>query len=201
MCARRKQVAAELLKERDAFPLRGTRCLEVGYGRLGWLADLLSWGIREADLYGIELDKERAQVARDALPGAHLEVGDARRLPWADRHFHLVVASTLFTSVLDADDRRAVACEIARVLKPGGALLWYDFAVNSPRNPRVRRVTRGELSQLFPGMHGSIRSITLAPPLARLIVPRSHVLATLLEAVPVFRTHLIAVLTKPEFVV
>jgi hypothetical protein len=89
-----------------------------------------------------------------------------------------------------------VAADITRVLAPGGALLWYDFAVNNPRNPNVRRVGRKELQGLFPELRGSIRSVTLAPPLVRLVAPKSWLLATALEAFPFLRTHLLAVLLK-----
>jgi len=82
------------------------------------------------------------------------------------------------------------------VLAPGGALLWYDFAFNNPKNPHVRGISRSEVRKLFPQLVGKIKSVTLAPPLARLIVPRSWTLATFLEAVPFLRTHLLAVLIK-----
>jgi SAM-dependent methyltransferase len=168
----------------------------VGYGSLGWLADLLSWGLCQADLHGVELDAVRAAVAREALPGADLRVGDAAELPWPHGSFRLVIASTLFTSILDAEVRRNVADEIVRVLAPDGVLLWYDFAVDNPRNPNVRRVTRRELAALFPTLRGPIRSVTLVPFLARAVAPRSWTVATLLEAVPFLRTHLLAVLSK-----
>ncbi len=89
-----------------------------------------------------------------------------------------------------------MAREITRVLTPGGALLWYDFAVNNPRNPNVRKVGREELRALFPELRGRIRSATLAPPLTRMVAPRSWVAATLLEALPPLHTHLLAVLVK-----
>lgn len=92
--------------------------------------------------------------------------------------------------------RRLVASEIIRVLAPRGALLWYDFAFNNPRNPNVRGINRKEIRNLFPELHGKVRSITLAPPIARIIAPRSWPLATFLEAIPLLRTHLLAVLIK-----
>ena len=196
MYSSRRRIACELLHHAGVFPAKGDRCLEVGHGVLGWLADLISWGVRETELHGIELDRNRSERTREILPMADLRVGDATALPWASNHFRLVVASTVFTSILEARVRRLIADEITRVLAPGGALLWYDFSVNNPSNPHVRAVTREEVRQLFPLLRGSIRSVTLAPPLARLVAPRSWVLATVLEAVPFLRTHLLAVLVK-----
>jgi len=106
---------------------------------------LVCWGLREVDLHGIELDPARAGLTREILPGADLRVGDAVETPLADASFRLVIASTVFTSILDGAVRQVVAAEITRVIAPGGALLWYDFAVNNPRNPNVRKVGRREL--------------------------------------------------------
>ncbi len=196
MLAGRRRLATDLLRRAGVFPESDTPCLEVGYGRLGWLGDLISWGVRESRLAGIELDAVRAAEARDSLPAADLRVGDARELPWADGDIQLVIASTVFTSVLEDDLRQRLAAEIVRVLRPGGALLWYDFRADNPRNPNVRGIGRRQLRELFPEIAGEIRSTTLAPPLSRLIVPRCHLLATALEALPFLRTHLVAVLVK-----
>jgi SAM-dependent methyltransferase len=194
----RTAVAAAMLNEAGVFPRTGDRCLEVGCGNGGWLADLISWGVRDADLHGIDLDAPRISRAKEILPRADLRVGDAAELPWDDGAFSVVISSTLFTSVLDVDVRALIASEIVRVLAPGGALLWYDFAYDNPRNPHVRGIGRSEIRELFTPLTGKIRSVTLAPPLARFIVPRSWTLATLLEAVPLLRTHLLAVLIKPS---
>lgn len=194
----RTRRAALLLARAGAFPRAGEACLEIGYGSLGWLAELLSWGLREQDLHGMELDPARAARAREVFPSADLRVGDATRLPWPEGTFRIVIASTVFSSVLDDAVRRLLAEEITRVLSTGGALLWYDLAVNNPRNPNVRRVARGELRNLFPRLSGPIETATLAPPLARLVVPRSRLLAQALESLPPLRTHLLAVLSKGE---
>ena len=193
----RVRLAARLLSERDVFPRAGSSCLEIGCGTLGWLGELLAWGLREGDLHGIELDPVRLDAGKEALPGADLRVGDATNLPWASETFDLVITSTVLTSVLDKEVRREIAVEAERVLRPGGALLWYDFRRNNPGNPSVRRVTATELRDLFPGLSGPIRSATLAPPLTRVLASRAHWLAHTLELLPVLRTHLLAVLTKP----
>src|SRR5262245_30505393 len=190
-----RMAALELARHR-VFPRPGQPCLEIGFGQLGWMAELLSWGLREPDLHGIELDADRAAVARDAFPAADLRIGDASHLPWPDGYFRLIVASTVFSSILDTGYRRRVAADVARALAPGGALLWYDLRVNNPRNANVRRVDRSELRALFPGLTGAIRSVTLAPPLARVLIPRMVFLARILEAIPLTRTHLLAVLVK-----
>ena len=196
--AGRTRRAARLLAQCGVFPKRGDACLEVGYGTLGWLAELLAWGLAEVDLHGIELDPERAAVAHETFPSADLRVGDASQLPWPDGSFRLVIASTTFSSILDPGLRRLVAAEVQRVLAAGGALLWYDLRMNNPRNPHVRKIDRRELAALFPELSGPAISAALAPPLARAIAPVSWLLADALESIPFLRTHLLAVLVKGE---
>lgn len=195
--AERKRLAARLLRRAGAFPAASTACLEVGCGRLGWLGELVTWGVGGRRLHAIELDAGRLEQARASLPAADLRLGDAAHLPWPADAFGLVVASTVFTSVLDEAVRRRMASEIVRVLAPGGALLWYDFRFDNPRNPGVRGIRRRQLQELFPQLSGEIRSLTLAPPLARRVAPWSHRAAELLGALPFLRTHLLAVLVKP----
>lgn len=194
----RRLRAAQMLRRAGAFPAPGDPCLEIGFGRLGWLADLLAWGLRCEDLHGIELDAARTEAARHILPGADLRCGDATRLPWDDASFELIIASTVFTSVLDPEMRHQLAREIVRALRPGGVLLFYDFRFDNPRNPNVRKVDRLELRHLFPDLDGEVSSLTLAPPLARRVAPVSGALAIALAALPFLRTHLIAVLRRPE---
>ena len=192
----RERAAVTLLRSTGTFPERGNRCLEVGYGRLGWLAALLGWGLRFDDLYGVELDPGRAEEARDAMPGAHLEVGDATEMDFPDGTFDIVVLSTVFSSILAPGVRKRLAAEVLRVLKPGGAALWYDFRVDNPGNPHVKGVPAAEIRRLFPEMTHRFRSVTLAPPVARAIVPISWVAATVVEVLPFLRTHILGVLTK-----
>lgn len=193
----RSQAAAAMLRRINHFPKPGDQCLEVGFGTGAWLHCLSKWGVRESNLHGIELEETRVNETRPEFPGADLRVGDAVELPWNDGTFRLAIASTLFTSVLDQNVRRLIANEIERVLATNGVLLWYDFAVKNPRNPNVRPIKRHEIRNLFPRLHGEIKSVTLAPPLTRLVAPRSLAVANFLEAIPVLRTHLLGVLVKP----
>ena len=193
----RRRLATRMLQNVGGFPRRTDCCLEIGYGALGWLADLVSWGVAASQLHGIELNAARAGLAQRALPGADLRVGDAAELPWGNDRFRLVIASTVFSSILEASVRKLVAREMTRVLAPGGAVLWYDLGVNNPRNPQVRKISRQELVALFPDLRAEIRSVTLAPPIARWIAKRNWLLACLASGVPILRTHLLAVLVKP----
>ncbi len=192
----RQRTAARLLLLEKAFPHKDSKCLEIGCGSLGWLADLIAWGVYENNLHGIELDDLRSRQLQSRLPSANILTGNAASLPWADESFDLLIASTVFSSILDDTMRERVACEIRRVLKAGGALVWYDLRYNNPWNKNVAAISRRELRKLFPDLRSTMRSVSLAPPLARFIARWSWVTATAASALPFLRTHLLAVMVK-----
>jgi ubiquinone/menaquinone biosynthesis C-methylase UbiE len=178
------------------LPLAGRRFLEVGCGSGGWLGLLTRLGAEPQRLAGIDLDGERVTQARRHFPEADLRPGDAATLPWPDDHFDAVVQSTVFSSILDAALQDQVAAEMLRVLRPGGGVIWYDFFVNNPKNPHVRGVPPRRIRTLFPGASMRAWRVTLAPPLARRVVPWSWTLATVLEGLRLFNTHTLA-LVRP----
>jgi len=198
MTGGRRREAALLLAALGVFPREGTKVLEIGCGEGGLLPDLLSFRLAADDLHGVDLDPARLAVARRRLPGCHFAEADAAALPFAGGSFDLVVASTVFSSILEQPLQAAVAAEVCRVLAPGGAYLHYDLAVGNPRNANVRGVSARRLAALFPGLRGQVRRVTLAPPLCRALLPRFGPLAALLEGLPFLRSHLLAVLLKPR---
>jgi hypothetical protein len=126
-----------------------------------------------------------------------LELGDAVEAHVEAESCDVVLQSTVFSSLLDAAFQQRLAKAMWRWLKPGGAVLWYDFTFDNPRNPDVRGVPLARVRALFPGARITHRRITLAPPLARAVVRLHPALYTLLNAVPLLRTHLLAWIEKP----
>jgi SAM-dependent methyltransferase len=169
--------------------------LDVGCGAGYWLREIMKWGASPERIHGVDLLDDRVREAK-RLSSREMTIseGSAVELPYEDGRFDLVMQSTVFTSILDQEVRRRAAAEMIRVTKPGGAILWYDYTVNNPSNRDVRAVTRAELLALFPGCDIVTQSTTLAPPLARRIAPVSWVLAQALEAIPLLRTHIIALI-------
>ena len=174
--------------------IRGCSVLDIGCGDGTWLKLFHDLGAEK--LAGIELRKGPYTAAARNLPEAELVCGSAHQLPWPDAHFDVVSQFVVFTSILDWELRQRIAAEMLRVVKPSGVILWYDFRVNNPCNPNVRGVGKGEIAALFPFAELQLRSLILAPPLARVIVPRSPSLASALERIPFLRTHYLGVI-KP----
>lgn len=189
--------ALDLLARSRMGPLAGKRILEVGCGRGHWLREFVKWGAHPEDTVGVDLLSARIREARGLCAReVNLLCCSAGDLPLPDRSFDVVAQFTVFSSVLDPTLRGQIALEMLRVVKQRGLILWYDFLVNNPRNPDVRAVGRREIHALFRGCRVVLRRVTLAPPIARRMAPRSLALCSLLELVPLLRTHYLAAITK-----
>jgi SAM-dependent methyltransferase len=194
----RQRVLVDLLLRRGITDLSGLRLAEVGCGSGGNLLDLLRLGFSPQYLQGLELLPDRHAQARAVLPMAtDLWLGDATHAPIAPGSLDLVLQSTVFTSLLDDQFQRQLASAMWQWVKPGGAVLWYDFVYNNPRNPDVRGVPMSRVGALFPQALIEYRRVTLAPPLARAVCRVHPALYGVCNAVPWLRTHVWAWVGKP----
>lgn len=190
--------ALHRLTARLPCPLPRATILDVGCGTGSLLGTFASWGANASHLAGVDLMADRIATARQQWPGIRFEVVNAERLPFDDASFDVVSTFTVFSSLLDRRMATAVAAEVARVLRPGGVVLWYDMRVNNPRNANVRGLSRPEVEALFPRYTIAVDKITLVPPLARRLGAATRVLYPLLAAVPFLRTHYLGTLRKPS---
>jgi len=192
----RKRAIQHLLSARGLLPLAGREVLEIGCAAGEVLMGLVEFGARADNLHGVDLIAKRITTARQRYPGVDFQVGNAEALAFPDAQFDLVLLYTVISSILDHGMARNVAGEVARVLKPGGSVAWYDFRYNSPRNPNVRGVSERTISTLFPGFDLRLRPVTLLPPLARRLGRATPTLYPLLARLPILCSHYIGLLTK-----
>lgn len=192
----RQRTIRKMLTAKGWVPLGSRRVLEVGCGTGAELARLMEFGAEPRLLVGVDLLADRVAAAKASYPSLDLRVANAERLEFADAEFDLVLAMTLFSSIKDEHMARNVAAEIKRVLKPGGAVLWYDFRYDNPNNPNVRAMTEVGVRSLFPGLDGRLESVTLLPPLARRLGRLTPALYPVLASAPPLRTHLVGLLWK-----
>lgn len=196
--AERRRLTRELLERAGWVPLGERRVLEVGSGggaELAWLREL---GADPSRLVGVDLLPDRVAAARARYPEITFHQGNAEHLDFADGSFDLVMALTVFSSIFDESMTRNVASEMVRVLRPGGAVLWYDVRYDSNTNRNVHAVTARRLAAMFPGLEVRPRTVTLLPPLARRLGALAPVAYPALSLLPPLRSHLIGLLWKPE---
>ncbi len=181
-----------------ARPLQSLSAVEVGCGDGGNLLELLRLGFQPQHLQGLELLPERFAQARRVLPAATaLWCGDACEASVPPASQDLVLQYTVFSSLLDEGFQQRLADQMWSWLRPGGAVVWYDFTVDNPRNADVRGVPLRRVQTLFPQARMRTHRVTLAPPLARRVCRWHPALYTWFNVLPLLRTHAMVWLEKP----
>jgi len=191
----RDRTIARMLAQHVQGNWDALRVLDVGCGRGDELGKFVGYGAREHNLFGMDLLGDRIREARVKHSALQFSYGNAATLPYPDGAFDLVLQFTVFTSILDDVLRRQIASEMLRVLRVGGALLWYDYRLN-PTNRQTRGIEQAEIKTLFPHCAYRFQRVTLAPPLARWVAPRSWFACELLNQFFFLRTHWLAVISK-----
>ena len=103
-----------------------TRVLEVGCG-LGWVLQNLE---REYETFGMDISAFAIDVARKNSPRSQLRVGDDSILrEYPDAHFSALVSKHVFEHIANPGETLR---QCARVLKPGGALIFGTPNAESP---------------------------------------------------------------------
>ena len=189
----RQRALLNRLRSERLWPLDGKSILEVGCGNGGVLMELLGFGADPRRLHGVDLLAERVAMARERLPHLPMSCASGSHLPYPDSTFDLVLQFTVFSSILDRGICYTVANEMERILRPGGAIVWYDFWIN-PINKQTRGIRPGEIRKYFPGSRFTFDRITLAPPLARRLVPLSWTGARVLENLRFLNTHYLVII-------
>ena len=194
----RERAILHMLRRAGFEPLSRLDLLEVGCGEGGVMLDLVRWGAEGTRLDGCDLLPERLRSAWRRLPaGTRLAAADGGALPYPDGRFDLVLQFTVFTSVLDEVLRQKIAREMWRVLRPGGAVLWYDFRFQG-RNPAVQAIQPREVWALFPEGAFTACRVTLAPPITRRLARWSWLACEVLDRIPSLRTHDLMLIRKGE---
>ncbi len=194
----RRRAAGAMLARTLGPDLSQSTIVDVGCGSGGFLRQLIDWGADPRKLTGTEYLPERlAAAALRSAPGVRWHLGDLDIVD--DASVDLIVANTVFSSILDSDSRHALACAMWRTLKPGGWCMIFDFRYDNPRNKFVRRVSRAELRAWWPASQAVYRSLVLAPPIARRLARAPRMVGDVLVMLaPVLRSHFLYLARKGD---
>ncbi len=182
---------------RPVLPDLPAPVLEVGCGTGQVLEELAAAGLDLGGGVGLDLSAARLADAAVRLPAVACVQAEGSALPLRDASIGTAVAFTLFSSLLDDALADGVARELARVVRPGGALLWYDLRRGNPRNPAVRPWGRDAVAARFPDWTVELTPVTVLPPLARRLGPATAALYPWLARVRPATTHLVGVARRP----
>jgi SAM-dependent methyltransferase len=99
----------------------GGVALEIGCGTGRWSRNLSASG----KAVGIDIAPSMLSRARDLSRGPQFCLGQAQALPFADNTFDLALSVAVLIHVPD-ELKPACARELSRVLRPGGAAIFYE---------------------------------------------------------------------------
>jgi len=130
-------------------PRPGDDCVDLGAGTgfvTSALAPLVS-SVLAVDISPAMADSLTERASRDGLRNIRVEVADLRALRLPPGSADLVVSSYALHHLRDAD-KRALAAEAARWLRPGGRIVIADMMFGRGTSERDRRILRQKVAVL-----------------------------------------------------
>ncbi len=180
-------------------PIEELSFLEIGCGTGTNILQFIRYGFAPNKITANELLPERVDILRKKLsPQIDIVPGDASQVHFKKAPFDIILISTVFSSILDLDFKKELAEKTWKLLSPKGAILWYDFIYNNPRNPNVKGVSLREIKELYPKTADiTYKKVTLAPPITRFVLSLApwNWLYNCVN-IPFLRTHLVAWIQK-----
>ena len=190
---RDKQIYQFLINNKNFS--KKNKILDFGCGEGFIMKQLVSWGADQNQLIGVDISEERIKKAKLRFKSLRfLHIND--KLPFSDNKFNIIVASTVFSSIIGNSNRVFWAQEIDRVLKKDGAIIFYDMKVNNPFNFKTNKISKNELKHLFKKYNIKTKTLTVLPHLSRIISIVSPNIYPLLTKLSFLHTHYISELIR-----
>jgi ubiquinone/menaquinone biosynthesis C-methylase UbiE len=112
------------------------------------------------DLSGNSPAATRANAEAEGVADrVEIQTGDARKLPFADASFDVVVSNAALHNIYNAEERRAAVREIVRVLKPGGWVLIADIRHTAEYARILVQNGCGEVKQTGSGITAAVLKV------------------------------------------
>jgi phospholipid N-methyltransferase len=164
-----KEVKDYFIKQCQKFisKISEAKILEIGAGQGNNVATFLEAGFKKENTFANELLQERLVALQSKVLQQNIFSGNAINIDY-NLKFNCIYQSTVFTSILNEEDRKHLAEKMWSILEKNGVIFWYDFIYNNPKNKQVKKVTMEEIRLLFPTAKKiTFQKITLAPPIGR----------------------------------
>jgi arsenite methyltransferase len=142
----------------SAIEFRGDeKVLDVGCGRglflIGAARRLTSGRVTGVDIWSPEdlssnsPDAARANAKAEGVADrVRIEDADARKLPFANESFDVVLSSLAIHNIEEFDERNMAIAEMVRVLRPGGRLALFDIRHTGEYARQLERLGMAEVS-------------------------------------------------------
>ncbi len=192
---KRRLLVSALKRYVSSNSLADKTAVDIGCGTGGLIRQLCEWGLDPENAVGTEFLEDRLTEARRlSPPGVKWHLGG---VDFDNKKYDLIFAQTVFSSILDYDERRVLATDMLNKLNDGGAIIVFDFRYNNPSNSNVKKVSKRELIEYWGAKNIFYKTGMLAPPISRSFVGSNYLLAELLTTLlPFLRTHFIFMVTK-----
>lgn len=178
--------------KRSFSSLEGINVLEVGAGNGNNLPYFNNLGIPWQQIHANELRDDRVCNLHKSFP-TELRVLPGNALDVAGKRYDIILASTVFSSILNDDCRQELANHMLSLLSNKGIIIWYDFVYQNLRNPDVRGIREAEVRSLFRNAHSmQFWSVSVMPAIAVLVGPLYNVF----RQIPFLRSHLIGKIAR-----
>jgi SAM-dependent methyltransferase len=180
-------------------PIGSRPFLDMGCANGAWLELCCQrWGAIPENCVGVDLRRDLIECWRQEHPDSKIRLicQPAHELDFADHSFDLVHHSMMLSSIPYRPLRDCIAQAMWRLLRPGGYIVSYDFWTN-PTNRQTVGIRHAELQRLFPQARLAFaRTITVAPPISRLLARWGDRLVLGLEKLRVLNTHYLVALAR-----
>ncbi|MDS0222736.1 class I SAM-dependent methyltransferase [Haloarcula sp. S1AR25-5A] len=128
--------------------------LDLGAGTGAMVPYFKRAGAPSTEFHAIEPDphmrKQAVEKAKAQSVPIRIDGAPAEALPYDDATFDVVIASMVFCTIPDVESAMA---EVARVLKPGGELRFFEHVIDDGWRARVQSVLAPLWKRLAGGCH------------------------------------------------
>jgi SAM-dependent methyltransferase len=167
----KRRAHLRLIERWDGLPAAGrvlkTDLFEEAMGPDAYLPDL---GLGGATVIGMDVSPTAAGKAHARFPACHMIAADARKLPFADGCFALIVSPSTLDHFPEPGDLTVSLRELARVLELGGRLIITLDNRQNIFDPLLRLADRVGLVPYYLGRSYTVRELRHEVEAAGLVV-------------------------------